>query len=101
MTLARSGPVSINDMAVELAVAQAGVNLNDAYVRKLANKPGSGPISFTDFYGKSFYQLTMQANPTYTGVTYQPDRGLGSIYPRNTFEGYAGSGSYIYICSTD
>lgn len=53
MTLQTSGPISFQQINVELGrVATAQISLNDAAVRQLLEKP-SGAVSMQDAYGKS------------------------------------------------
>jgi len=57
MTLQSSGPISMNDINIELGRSSgASINLNDAAVRALAGVP-SGTISLSNFYGKSSFTI--------------------------------------------
>lgn len=58
MTLPASGPISMSDIAAELGISAQGLSLGDSRVRALAGKP-SGPISFSDLYGKSATTLSV------------------------------------------
>lgn len=52
MTLPASGTISMSQVASELGLANAGINLNHVWVRALAQK-ASGAISLGDLHGKT------------------------------------------------
>ena len=54
MTLPASGTISMAQIAAELGISAAGLSLGDSRCRALAGVP-SGPISFSNFYGKSSF----------------------------------------------
>jgi hypothetical protein len=94
MTLPVSGPISFNDINVELGVAgTTNANINQASYRALAGVP-SGTISLSDFYGKSsvayyFDGLTLLGFNS-TVATFDTS---GNIYVIGTLR----DGSYINI----
>ena len=51
MTLPSSGPISINDIAAEFGLPSNSVFPTAFY--GLGGAPSSGPLSFSDFYGRS------------------------------------------------
>lgn len=65
MTLPASGPISLNQVNVELGLAgTTSINMNQASVRTLFGVP-SGAISMSDGYGKSnTFSFTIAANQT-------------------------------------
>lgn len=59
MALPSSGQIFMSQIAQELGIDATGLTLNDSRVRDLAGKP-SGPVWFSDFWGKSaMSQLTI------------------------------------------
>jgi uncharacterized membrane protein len=56
MALPISGSISASAINYELNRSVSNIfSLNNSLERQLANKPSSGSISFSDFYGKSFF----------------------------------------------
>lgn len=79
MTLPSSGPISMQQVLVELQIANPSrttpISLNDADVRALAAKP-SGPISMSDLYGKSSLLSYVYVNEYYGRIFHAyPDPG--------------------------
>jgi hypothetical protein len=106
MTIRTTAPIGLNDVLLELRVTNPGrglpISLGDPDVRALAGKT-SGPISLSDFYGKSSYISmsgslpdvfdTSPSNPTVSyqksvGVSVQRNGGLAPFtYQWSTLSG--------------
>lgn len=71
MTLQTSGPISLNQVNVELKLSgTAKISLNDAAVRKLLGKT-SGAISIYDAYGKSDEIRFVNSSPHTSASVYE------------------------------
>jgi hypothetical protein len=88
MTLPASGPISLNDVNVELTLSgTTTISLNQTNVRALAGVP-SGAISMSNLYGK---QYRVALNYTFTTNTANATLNLNSI------SGYLAGASDITI----
>lgn len=93
MTLPSTGAISLADVAIELGGSgTAAFNLDSYNARLLAERPIYGSkIDLQSLRGRSYFSVFLQSDPSPFGsgnVLYQPDRGLGSVSPRNTLNGY-------------
>lgn len=70
MTLPATGPLSMSQVATELAVSQVGLSLGASNVRALAGVP-SGPVSFADLRGKSSAPTISLTNHSFANETPQ------------------------------
>lgn len=95
MTMPSSGTISMAQIDVEIGRASnAVISLGESAVRTLAGVP-SGPISLSQFYGKSSY--TPMSGTGIDGLTEGAAGGTqytGSCYPYVTVSG--GSGGYTF-----
>ena len=83
MALQTSGPISMNQIHLELAANnETTLSLNDTDVRALAQK-SSGVISLLDFYGKSSW------TPLTGAMDHAVVSGGGTIYYNSDMRGYS------------
>lgn len=69
MALQTSGPISASDINIELGkLGTDFFDINSTEVRDLAGVP-SGPISFSDFYGKSSFSFSTELSMRITYVS--------------------------------
>ena len=68
MTLQTSGPISLNDIHIEVnGPVRSTVSLNDADVRGLLGKSSGASSSFSEFYGASSFTPQLIAQPNIFG----------------------------------
>jgi hypothetical protein len=90
MTLPASGPISMAQIAAELGVAAAGINLNAANVRSL----GGGATNLNAFHGKSnLAPLTCLVNDA---TAIRGANNTGTVTASTTAVASGGSGGYTY-----
>jgi hypothetical protein len=90
MTLPTSGPISMAQIAAELGIAAAGINLNMASVRTL----GGGATNLNAFHGKSNYGPIVVTCNSVSAFKATPGTGTASVVANPSATG--GSGGYTY-----
>ena len=99
MTLQASGPISLNDVNIELGITgTTQASLGQASYRTLAGVP-SGQISMSNFYGKSnTFSFTISSNQTNLNLaSYATSVGWNGS---SAVQATIGSGVWIYSTST-
>lgn len=101
MTLQASGVISMNDVLIELRIANPGrsgvISLGDADVLNLAGK-GDQPISLSDLYGKSSFSAV--GTNAYVSVS-SASAGTCYAYPYVTPTGGAGGTTYQWAMNSN
>lgn len=101
MTLQSSGQISLYDVAVELEISSAGINLNDSRVRKLA-EINSGYITLYNLYGKTHYEgsqisVASLASIQQGGIGFGSMTGGNNLGVRWTGYGYHDGGTLALL----
>lgn len=98
MTIRTTPPISLTDVMDEIRLTNPGraypISLGDADVRALAGIP-SGPISLSDFYGKSAYP-PMTVTATATGSFKNSAASAGTVSGTATASASGGKGAKQY-----
>lgn len=100
MTLQASGQITYNDIVNELRISNPSRaytgTLGDADMRALAGVP-SGPISFSNFYGKSSYiPMNVTGNSDYDSFNSVSSGGTASTNPSVSVTGGNPSKTYLW-----
>jgi hypothetical protein len=90
MTLPASGPISMAQIAAELGIAAAGINLNMANVRTL----GGGATNLNAFHGKSNYGPIVVTCNSVTAM--RATNNVGNVFVNAAVAASGGSGGYTY-----